>query len=183
MRGRYATRRNVSSLLGSPSQAPFLENQCSAEDTFYGPRPSPSLAATAAGCGGDSDDSPTEPTQPPPQGPATLQITDLVVGEGTEATNGRTAFIVYGLWRYDPMGRTERDTGIETNTFSWVVGGTGAITGMSQGVIGMKVGGKRRLVIPPSLAYGSTGSRNNLGQYVILPNEWIVFEFELLAVA
>lgn len=134
-------------------------------------------AATASACGGDSDDSPTQPTIPPPTGPATLQITELVVGEGTEATNGRTAFIAYGLWRFDPNGADQKGEGLDANTFSWVVGSNQAISGMSQGVLGMKVGGRRRLVIPPSLAYGSTGSGP------IRPNEWIVFEVELLAVA
>lgn len=141
-------------------------------------------AATATACSGsDSNDSPTEPTPTPPTGPATLQITDLIVGEGTEAVNGRTALINYALWHFDPNGADQKGAGIETGPFSWLIGGNGAIAGMNQGVLGMKVGGRRRLVIPPSLAYGSTGSRNNLGQYVILPNEWLVFELELVGVA
>jgi hypothetical protein len=137
-------------------------------------------AATASGCSGDSDDSPTEPTPPPPTGPATLQITDLVVGEGTEAADGRTAFLVYGLWHFDPNGVDQKGVGVQTNTYTFVVGSTGsngAIAGLNQGIQGMRVGGRRRLVIPPSLAYGSTGSGD------IRPNEWIVFEFELLAIA
>jgi FKBP-type peptidyl-prolyl cis-trans isomerase len=137
------------------------------------------VAATAAGCGSnDSDDSPTQPTTPPPQGPATLQITDLVVGEGTEATNGRTAFIAYNLWNFDPNGADQKGTAIPSGTYTWAVGSNQAIAGMNQGVLGMKVGGRRRLVVPPSLAYGSVGSSP-----YIRPNEWIVFEFELLAVA
>jgi FKBP-type peptidyl-prolyl cis-trans isomerase len=134
-------------------------------------------AATAAACSGDSDDSPTEPTTPPPQGPATLQITDLTVGEGTEATNGRTAFISYALWNFDPNGADQKGTAIPSGTFSWVVGSNQSIAGMNQGILGMKVGGKRRLVVPPSLAYGSAGSSP-----YIRPNEWIVFEVELLSV-
>lgn len=142
-------------------------------------------AATASACGGDGDsnNSPTEPTPTPPTGPATLQITDLIVGEGTEAANGRTGLINYALWHFDPNGADQKGAGVETGPFSWVIGGNGAIAGLSQGVLGMRVGGRRRLVIPPSLAYGSTGSRDQLGRYVILPNEWIVFEFELLGIA
>jgi FKBP-type peptidyl-prolyl cis-trans isomerase len=137
------------------------------------------LAATVTACGGDSsDDSPTAPTPQLPQGPATLQITDLTVGEGTEAANGRTAFIAYSLWRYDPAGTDSKGLLLQTNTFSWVVGSNQAIAGMSQGVVGMKVGGKRRLIIPPSLAYGNTGTSGG----EVRPNEWIVFEVELLNV-
>ena len=142
------------------------------------------VAATAAGCSGDSNDSPTEPTPQLPQGPATLQITDLTVGEGTEATSGRSVFIHYVLWRYDPAGTDAKglqiDSSIARNQpFGFTIGSTGAIVGMSQGVIGMKVGGKRRLIVPPSLAYGSTGT----SQGEVRPNEWIVFDVELLAVA
>jgi FKBP-type peptidyl-prolyl cis-trans isomerase FkpA len=134
-------------------------------------------AATAAACSGDGDDSPTEPTPPPPTGPSTLQITELTVGEGTEAVNGKTAFVTYVLWRFDPNGVDQKGEALDANTFSWLIGGTGAIQGMSQGVQGMRVGGKRRIIIPPSLGYGSGGNGP------IRPNEWIVFEFELLAVA
>ena len=139
-------------------------------------------AATASACGSsESNDTPTQPTNPPPTGPATLQITELAIGEGTEAANGRTAFIGYRLWHFDPNGADQKGEEIpqpQPSTFSWVVGSNQAIAGMSQGVVGMKVGGKRRLVIPPSLAYGSAGSGTT-----IRPNEWIVFEIELLAVA
>jgi FKBP-type peptidyl-prolyl cis-trans isomerase len=137
------------------------------------------VAATAAACGGDSNDSPTQPTEPLPQGPSTLQITDLTTGEGTEATSGRTVFIGYALWRFDPAGTDQKGLALPAGTFSFAAGGTGAIAGVSQGVIGMKIGGKRRLVIPPSLAYGATGTSGG----EVRPNEWIVFEMELLAVA
>jgi FKBP-type peptidyl-prolyl cis-trans isomerase FkpA len=135
------------------------------------------VAATAAGCSGDSDDTPTQPSTPPPTGPSTLQITDLTVGEGAEAVNGKTAFVTYALWRFDPNGGDLKGEALDANTFSWLIGGTSAIVGMSQGVQGMKVGGKRRLIIPPSLAYGSVGNGP------IRPNEWIVFEIDLLAIA
>jgi FKBP-type peptidyl-prolyl cis-trans isomerase len=138
----------------------------------------PMLALTMAACNGDSNDSPTQPTEPLPQGPSTLQITELTLGEGTEAVNGKTAFIAYSLWRFDPAGTDQKGLHLQTNTFSWVVGSNSAIVGMSQGVVGMKVGGKRRLVIPPSLAYGAGGTTGG----EVRPNEWIVFEVELLNV-
>ena len=144
-------------------------------------------AATTAGCGGDSDDSPTEPTPPAPEGPATMQITEMTVGEGAEAVAGSSVFIHYTLWRYEPSGADFKGAGIETsvggNPLSVVVGSTNYITGLSQGILGMRVGGKRRVILPPNLAYGSTGSRNSQGQLVIRPNEWLVFELELLSVA
>jgi FKBP-type peptidyl-prolyl cis-trans isomerase len=143
------------------------------------------VAATAAGCsGGDSDDSPTQPTEPLPQGPASLQITDLTLGEGTEATNGRSVFIHYDLWRFNPSGTDSKGLQIDSSyarnqPYGFTIGSTGAIVGMSQGVTGMKVGGKRRLIIPPSLAYGAQGTSGG----EVRPNEWIVFDVELLAVA
>lgn len=141
------------------------------------------LALTVAACGGsDSNDSPTEPTPPPPTGPATMQTTDITVGEGGEAATGRGVFVHYTLFRYDPAGTDSKGAQLETsvggNPLSFVVGTTSLIPGISQGVIGMKVGGKRRIILPPSLAYGTTGSSNGS----IRPNEWIIFELELLSV-
>jgi FKBP-type peptidyl-prolyl cis-trans isomerase FkpA len=141
------------------------------------------LALSIAACGGgDSDDSPTQPSTPPPSGPATLQITDLTFGEGTEATTGKTVIIGYILYRYDPAGADGKGEQLQSSyalgtTFPFRMYTTDAIVGMSQGVDGMKVGGKRRLTIPPTLAYGSGGNGPIRG------NEWIVFEVELLAVA
>jgi FKBP-type peptidyl-prolyl cis-trans isomerase FkpA len=146
-------------------------------------------AATATACGGDgdSDDSPTEPTPPPPTGPATMQVTEMTVGEGTEATAGRTVIMHYTLFRYDPAGADSKGAQIETsvggNPLTFVVGATNIISGVSQGTLGMKVGGKRRIILPPSLAYGNTGSTDQFGRVIIRPNEWIIFELELLAVA
>jgi FKBP-type peptidyl-prolyl cis-trans isomerase len=140
------------------------------------------VAATAAGCSGESDDVPTQPSTPPPTGPSTLQITDLTIGEGADATTGKTVIIGYILWRYDPAGTDSKGEQLQSSyqlgiTFPFRMFSTDTIVGMSQGVDGMKVGGKRRLVIPPSLAYGSGGSGTIRG------NEWLVFEVELLAAA
>jgi FKBP-type peptidyl-prolyl cis-trans isomerase FkpA len=135
-------------------------------------------AATAAACGGsESDDSPTEPTPPAPTGPSTLQITDITVGEGTEAVAAKTVFITYSLWRFDPNGGDLKGEALESGPYSWLLGSNQTIAGMNQGTLGMKVGGKRRLIIPPSLAYGAQGNGR------IRPNEWLVFEIDLLAVA
>jgi len=142
------------------------------------------LIGSSAACGGSSE-VPTQPTPPPPTGPATLQITDLVVGEGTEVVSGSTVIIHYRLWHYDPNGTDSKGTLIQDSraqgfTFTFIVGATsgqfGTIPGMSQGATGMRVGGQRRMIIPPSLAYGATGD----GRF-IAPNEWIVFDVEVLA--
>jgi FKBP-type peptidyl-prolyl cis-trans isomerase FkpA len=141
------------------------------------------LALTMAACSGDSDDSPTEPTPPAPQGPATMQTTELTIGEGAEAASNSGVFVHYSVWRYEPSGTDFKGTSLGTSVggtpLSFVVGTTSYISGLSQGVTGMKVGGKRRVILPPSLGYGTTGSNDG----VIRPNEWLVFELELLSVA
>lgn len=138
------------------------------------------LVAVAA-CSGESE-TPTEPTPPPPTGPSTMQVTELADGTGTEAANGNSVFINFTVWRYDPAGTDSKGnllgTSVGGTPYSFQVGSTSTIGGISQGTIGMKVGGKRRLIVPPSLAYGASGSADG----TIRPNEWLVFEIELLSV-
>jgi FKBP-type peptidyl-prolyl cis-trans isomerase len=140
------------------------------------------LAFTVAACGGSEDPTtPTQPSTPPPQGPATLQITELTTGEGAEASGTRSVVVHYTLWLFDPAGADSRGTRIESSRdagrqpFSFRMGTNGVIPGFEQGVSGMRVGGTRRIIVPPSLAYGATGNGP------IAPNSWIVFEIELLA--
>ena len=106
--------------------------------------------------------------------------TDLVVGTGDEAVVGKTVSINYSLWLYSDTAAENKGTFIQTSVggapFVWQLGSNGAIAGMNQGVTGMKVGGKRRLVIPPDLAYGSSGNGP------IPPNATLVFEVDLLSV-
>jgi FKBP-type peptidyl-prolyl cis-trans isomerase FkpA len=143
----------------------------------------PALSLFVAACGGGGDDGPpTSPTPPPPAGPATLQVTELTVGTGTEATPGMFVNTHYTLWRYDPAGTDSKGEGLDTSRdgdppYSFTLGNpAGGILGYQQIVNGMRVGGSRRGIVPPSLAYGSGGSGP------IRPNEWLVFEIELLAV-
>jgi FKBP-type peptidyl-prolyl cis-trans isomerase FkpA len=103
-----------------------------------------------------------------------LQYQDLVVGKGAEVRAGQEATVHYTGWLPDG---TKFDSSKDRNEpFSFRVGGRMVIAGWDEGVAGMKVGGIRKLVIPPSLGYGSRGVD------VIPPNSVLVFDVELLGV-
>ena len=131
------------------------------------------LASSA--CGGD-DSAPTAPSTPT----TSFSQTDVVVGTGAEAANGRRLTVHYTLWLFDPARPESKGQQLQTSVggspFSFVLGTGGVIRGWDQGVPGMKVGGTRRLTIPPALAYGSTG------QGSIPPNATLVFDVQLLDV-
>jgi len=103
-----------------------------------------------------------------------LQITDLVVGEGAEAIAGQTVSVNY---RGTLQNGKEFDSSYGRGPFSFPLGAGRVIKGWDEGVAGMKVGGKRQLVIPPDLAYGSRGAGG-----VIPPDATLLFEVELLGV-
>ena len=124
---------------------------------------------------------PTAPSTPSPTGPAELQLTELSTGTGTEATSGSTAIVHYTLWLYDPAGIESKGTRVgssrDTNApLTFRLGSNAVIPGFEQTITGMRVGGTRRAIVPPTLAYGATGNGP------IPPNTWLVFEVELLAV-
>lgn len=136
------------------------------------------LALPAMACSGD-DPTPSSPSTPDiPQPPFTQ--TDLVIGSGATANNGRFATIHYTLWLYDAAAPefkgTQMETSLGATPFRFLVGGGSVIRGWDQGVPGMRVGGQRRLIIPANLAYGASG-RNSIG-----PNQPLVFDLELLLV-
>lgn len=141
------------------------------------------VALIAVGCDRNGGGSPTDPSQVTVE----FSTTDLVVGTGAEAGPGNRATLNYELWLYDPAGpaskgaRKQGSTDPDPNRpgqligpFTFVIGTGATIPGFDQGVRGMRVGGKRRMYIPPSLAYGSQGSPPD-----IPPNASIVFEVEL----
>ncbi len=104
-----------------------------------------------------------------------LQYQDVVVGSGAEATPGQVAVVHYTGWLTDGTKfDSSRDRGAP---FSFPVGGGQVIAGWDEGVAGMKVGGRRKLVIPPELGYGPNGSPP-----VIPPSAVLVFDVELLEV-
>ena len=130
-----------------------------------------------AGCGGS--DSPSSPSSQPR---GEFSQTDLVVGTGTSAATGSRVTVRYTGWLYDPTQAESKGRQFDSSgagTFGpFVLGAGSVIQGWDRGLVGMRVGGRRRLVIPPDLAYGSQGAGNG----VIPPNATLVFDVELVAV-
>lgn len=135
-------------------------------------------ALVAGGCGSDDGDGglanliPTSPTSN-----VAFSTTDLRVGTGAEATAGRAVNVRFTGWLYAPNAADNKGSQFDTGTFPFTVG-AGVIPGFSMGVNGMRVGGLRRVVIPPNLGYGN----NPPATSIIRANETLLFEIELLAV-
>ena len=111
-----------------------------------------------------------------------LQKIDMTVGEGAEAVKGKTAVVHYTGWLYDPYAPDKKgkkfDSSLDRKSpFSFPLGGGRVIAGWDEGVVGMKVGGKRTLIIPSDMAYGKRGAGG-----VIPPDATLLFEVELLEV-
>jgi peptidylprolyl isomerase len=115
-------------------------------------------------------------TIPDTEPPTELVIEDLVVGDGAEATAGHGVEVHYvGVaWSTSSQFDASWD---RRSSFTFGLGGGQVIAGWDQGVAGMRVGGRRRLTIPPHLGYGARGAGG-----VIKPNETLVFVVDLLAV-
>ena len=115
-------------------------------------------------------------TVPDGEPPTELEVEDLEVGSGPEATAGSRVEVHYvGVSWSD--GRQFDASWDRRNSFSFPLGAGQVIAGWDQGVQGMRVGGRRRLTIPPDLGYGSRGAGG-----VIKPNETLVFVVDLLGV-
>ena len=131
------------------------------------------LAVSVSACGAGSE-SPTAPSANVP-----YSAVDVRVGTGAEATAGRTATVNYALYHYSATAADGKGGLLQSGPLDpFVVGGNRVIAGFSQATLGMRVGGLRRAVIPPNLAYGSTPPPGS----GIGVNETLVFEIELLAV-
>ena len=126
------------------------------------------LLLTTAACGGSS----TAPSSGAP-----YSQTDLVVGTGAQAAAGNRVTVVYTGWLYDSSKADGKGTQFDSNSYTFTLGTGQVIRGWDQGVVGMRVGGQRRLVIPPDLAYGSAGSGG-----VIPPNATLVFDITMITV-
>ena len=132
------------------------------------PAPETDLADGAAALGGPLEASPERTTE------SGLRITDLVLGEGPEAVPGQTVVVNY---RGTLTNGREFDSSYGRGPFRFPLGAGRVIRGWDEGVAGMKVGGKRKLVIPSDLGYGSRGAGG-----VIPPDATLIFEVELLEV-
>jgi FKBP-type peptidyl-prolyl cis-trans isomerase FkpA len=129
------------------------------------------MALTVAGCSDDGG-SPTSPSANIP-----YSTIDLRVGTGAEATAGRQVVVNYSGWLYSTTAPDNKGTLFDSGTYPFVAGSNQAIEGFSRAVVGMRVGGLRRVVIPPNLGYGAAGSPPR-----IPGNATLLFEIELTAV-
>jgi FKBP-type peptidyl-prolyl cis-trans isomerase FkpA len=125
----------------------------------------------AIGCDGSD-------TAPAPNAP--FSQTDVRLGTGGVAAAGNTLVVDYTGWLYDPTKPENKglqfDTSVGGTPLEFVLGQGSVIAGFDQGLVGLRVGGLRRLVIPPSLAYGS------VRQSRIPPNAGLVFDVELIEI-
>jgi FKBP-type peptidyl-prolyl cis-trans isomerase FkpA len=111
-----------------------------------------------------------------------MAITDTQVGTGTEARKGNLVVVHYTGWLYDPTAPHNKGDKFDSSLdrgqpFSFRLGAGQVIRGWDEGFSGMKTGGKRTLVIPPEMGYGSRGAGG-----VIPPNATLIFDVELLEV-
>ena len=106
---------------------------------------------------------------------AKLEIEELVIGTGAEAKKGQTVSVHYTGWLTD--GKKFDSSKDHGRPFAFALGRGQVIQGWDDGVAGMKVGGKRKLTIPPEMGYGREGYPG-----AIPPNATLVFEVELLGV-
>jgi FKBP-type peptidyl-prolyl cis-trans isomerase FkpA len=154
------------------------------------------LAATAAGAQDSSQ--PAAARQPAPEAPVApavpalpveqqaprIEVIDNVVGKGKEATLGSTVVVNYTGWFYRPMAARQRGRKFDSShdagrtPLDFQLGAGRVIKGWDQGVAGMKVGGKRTLIIPSELAYGKRGAPGGM----IPPDADLIFDVELLNV-
>jgi FKBP-type peptidyl-prolyl cis-trans isomerase FkpA len=104
-----------------------------------------------------------------------LIIEELVVGEGAEATAGQQVSVHYTGWLTN--GKKFDSSKDRNDPFEFALGARQVIAGWDEGVQGMKIGGTRKLTIPPELGYGARGAGG-----VIPPNATLVFDVELLGV-
>ena len=119
------------------------------------------------------------PGTPSPNAP--FSQTDLVLGNGTTAPATGTVTVDYTAWFYDASKSDSKGLQFDSSAagggpFTFTLGTGSVIKGWDQGVPGMREGGQRRLVVPPSLAYGNT--RHS----VVPPNTTLVFDISLISV-
>ena len=133
------------------------------------------LTLTVAGCKRSE-----APQQQTAANAVAFQRIDTLPGTGKEAVAGSTAVVHYTGWLFEPKAEAQHgaqfDSSRSGQPFSFQVGGGQVIKGWDEGVQGMKVGGKRTLILPPDMGYGASGAGP------IPPNANLIFEVELLEV-
>ncbi|HJW56292.1 MAG TPA: FKBP-type peptidyl-prolyl cis-trans isomerase [Burkholderiaceae bacterium] len=139
------------------------------------------ICAVAASMAQATDQTAT--ATPIAEAPQPLVKIDTVVGTGQEARGGETVVVHYTGWFYKPLAANQRgrkfDSSLDAGQpFEFQLGAGRVIKGWDQGVMGMKVGGKRTLIISSELAYGKRGA----GGGVIPPDSDLIFDVELLQV-
>ena len=111
-----------------------------------------------------------------------LQKIELTPGNGAEIKSGQNALVHYTGWLYDAAAPENKgkqfDSSVGGEPFEFSLGAGHVIAGWDQGVVGLKVGGKRRLVIPAEMGYGARGAGGGL----IPPNAALVFDVELVEI-
>ena len=113
--------------------------------------------------------------------PSGLQIEELALGAGDPAAFGKDVLVHYTGWLSSADGEpgSQFDSSHDRHQpFGFALGQGSVIAGWEEGVVGMRVGGKRRLIIPPALGYGEFGAGD-----VIPPNATLIFDVELLEVS
>jgi FKBP-type peptidyl-prolyl cis-trans isomerase FkpA len=134
--------------------------------------------ASLSGCGGGGGGADAPSSGVPVASPAALSFKDNTVGTGAEAVAGKSLKLHYTGYLYSATAADNKGAQFQTTVggtpFSMVLGVSNVVSGFSQGVTGMKVGGKRTVLIPSSMAYGASG------QGPIPPNSGVVFDLELL---
>ena len=143
---------------------------------------SPSAGVDDFNAGGGLTSCKTTDSPPCITYPDGLRVVDLRVGTGDVAKPGVNAEVQYTGWL---TNGTQFDSSrqVGRTSFTFVIGQGQVIAGWDEGVPGMKVGGKRKLIIPGALAYGASGQTDpNTGATIIPPNATLVFDIELISV-
>jgi peptidylprolyl isomerase len=132
-----------------------------------------------AGCAGTGDAPAPAPLPPMATTPSGLQYADTPPGTGRSPRRGQTAVVHYTGWLYEGGNKGKKfDSSVDKGKpFEFKVGQGQVIKGWDEGVLTMKTGGRRTLIIPPELGYGAQGAPPD-----IPPNATLIFEVELIAV-
>ncbi len=140
------------------------------------------VALLLSACSAKAPAPPAAPSSSAAPAVSALESVDLQVGSGAAVAAGQKAVVQYTGWLYETSAPDKKGKEFDSSRnggqpFSFVVGAGQVIKGWDEGVLGMKVGGRRRLTIPAELAYGDAGAGG-----VIPPGAALVFDVDLVAV-